>query len=62
MKDFNEIEPYSILIGTPAKLIKTGYKKMPSKVEDMLREYFKRSKNKYYNSETINNFTWKVLI
>lgn len=54
-KNFDGIEPYSILVGTPAKLIKTGYKKVPSELEGILREYFKKSKNKYCNSEIINN-------
>lgn len=54
-KDFSDIPPCSILVGTPAKLIKSDFKRVPSSAEGKLRKYFKASKDSYCSLELIKD-------
>lgn len=47
-KDFSSIPEGCILVGTPAKLMKKDYWRLPSKQEGILRQYFKTTKEQYY--------------
>lgn len=54
-KDFSATEPGSILIGTPARIIKSGYKRVPSQREGFLRQYFKTTSAAYYQESKVPN-------
>lgn len=47
-KDFSNVEPMSILIGTPAHVAKSGYERIPTSMEGELRRYFKETNSDAY--------------